>query len=160
MSLLLDFSPRFGWGRILALFLLVSLPLTRLVQAGEKDPVVQLDVPDAPAIISALQQQQFTRQAIQLVESSVFTPATPEMEGSYRKALDGTSLLVTLPLEQQIQTTRGPVAAKEILLVLNRKEAVTALFTIDASGKVAAHPKYSGRICSEITKGIHTAVPR
>lgn len=153
-------SSRFPSLRCLALFFAVFIPTFTSVHAEGKDPVVQLEVPDAPAIISALQQQQFARQAIQLVESSVFTPASAQAETNYRQALEGTFLLVTLPATQQLPTSRGPVMAREILLVLNNKEAVTALFTVDSAGNIATHSKYSGKIGAQITQGIRNTVPR
>jgi len=98
--------------------------------------------------------------AVELVQSSNFNTAAhakildlsvAAIQDQYRRAVAGDCLIVTYDRPLRLRTVGGDVSVVEIVIGFGRSEA-DALFTIDESGRVVSHAKYSGRVAVELRK--------
>ncbi len=65
----------------------------------------------------------------------------------YRQTVAGEYLVITYDSPVVIHTIGGDVTVVEIVVGLNRKDDIpSALFTIDAEGRIVAHEKYAGGV--------------
>ncbi len=73
-----------------------------------------------------------------------------EVQAHYRKEVAGRYLLVSYPTAQSMHTVGGQVRVREIVIGLNRDDYANSLFTIDDTGRIVEHAKFSGVVCTEL----------
>lgn len=132
-------------------------------RASEPAPSVELHLHDRQTTLSAAGKQQLAQEALQLVKSSNFHSGPGDkyhfftltgVQNDYRREVAGKYLLVSFSTARAIKTTGGDVTVSEVVIGLNRNDYASSLFTIDGTGRVVAHTKYSGERCIEIFKTI------
>ena len=130
-------------------------------RASEALPSVELHLQDKQASLTEPAQQQLHQQALQLLETSNFHSGPGDkyhfftlldVESEYRKTVMGKFLVITFPTPQKITTVGGEITVLEIIVGLNGNDYASSLFTIDDSGRVIEHSKYSGTLSIEILK--------
>lgn len=113
---------------------------------------------DQEIALDAERRQQFEEAALGLLRSSNFNSVShqhilqmtiPENQQAYRKMVSGNYLSVTFDAPVEVQTRGGGVETHEIVIGLGEQYA-DALFTIDATGRVVVHGKYSGTLAIEL----------
>ena len=77
-----------------------------------------------------------------------------EVQAHYRKEVSGRYLLVSFPLAQWTHTVGGRIQVSQIVIGLNRDDYASSLFTIDGSGRIVEHAKYSSVVCVELFEAI------
>jgi hypothetical protein len=101
------------------------------------------------------------RLAVEFVQSSNFNTAThprilnlsvAAVQDHYRRAVAGDCLIVTWERPVRFRTVGGDVSLVEIVIGLGRRDYADALFTIDETGRVIEHGKYSGALGIELRK--------
>ncbi len=136
--------------------------LLTLSRAADK-PFVELELRTNPAPVTESEQLALGRQALQLLESSNFHSGVgdkhkifnlPDVQRTYRAMVAGKYLLVSYPTPQTVTTLGGKISVSQIIVGLNREDYASDLFTIDGSGVVVGHAKYSGSLCISILKAI------
>lgn len=146
----------------LALCLLFSGCL-QTIRAGEALPLVELHFRNKQVVLTEPGQQRASRLAMQLLETSNFHSGPgdkyhmftlSDTQRKYRQVVAGKFLLVSFPEPRKVTTIGGEIVVSEIVLGLNRDDYAMGLFTIDATGSVVAHSKYSGVHCVEILKTV------
>ena len=99
--------------------------------------------------------------AVEFVQSSNFNTvaharilklSVATVQDHYRRAVAGDCLIVTYERPVPFRTVGGEVSVVEIVIGLGRGDYADALFTIDESGRVVEHGKYSGLIGIELRK--------
>ena len=80
-----------------------------------------------------------------------------EVQAHYRQEVSGRYLLVSFPMAQWTHTVGGRIQVSQIVIGLNRDDYASSLFTIDASGRIVEHAKYSGVVCVELFEAIRRA---
>ena len=75
---------------------------------------------------------------------------TADVQAHYRKEVSGRYLLVSFPTAQWMHTVGGQIRVSQIVIGLNLEEYASSLFTIDDSGRIVEHAKYSGVACVEL----------
>ena len=102
-------------------------------------------------------------QALQLLRTSNFHSDPGDehhiftlraVQNDYRKTVAGKFLVITFATPQKISTVGGEITVAEIIVGLNRNDYASSLFTVDESGRVIGHAKYSGERCIEILKTV------
>ena len=151
---------------IWALFLAGVLPPAF---AQEDLPAVKLMTPDKPAVLPAEVQSRLRRQLTALLQSSNFHSGPddkqhiftlPEVQQDYRDSvIAGKYLLLIFSSAQKIRTAGGEVTVTEIIVGLRRPNSKNSVFTIDDSGRVIGHAKYSGTIFVELEKTVAEVYP-
>src|SRR5215470_11975412 len=98
--------------------------------------------------------------AVEFVQSSNFNTAAhakilnlsvTAIQDQYRRAVAGDCVIVTYDHAMKLRTVGGEVSLVEIVIGLGREYA-DSLFTIDETGRVVAHGKYSGKVGIELRK--------
>ena len=130
----------------------------------EKASAVQLFVQDRDVVFPEEEQARLRQQIVSLVRSSnfhsgsgdehrVFTSAGVQQD--YRDTVaTGEFLLMTLSSAQKIVTVGGEVTAVEIVVGLRGPSGKSSVFTIDESGTIVAHAKYSGDIYLDLKRTV------
>jgi len=99
--------------------------------------------------------------AVEFVQSSNFNTVThprilnlsvAAIQDHYRRAVAGDCLIVSYERPVRFRTVGGDVSVVEIVIGLGRPDYADGLFTIDESGRVVEHGKYSGAIGIELRK--------
>ena len=151
---------------IWALFLAGILPS---VFAQEDLPAVKLMTQDKQAVLPADVQSRLRRQLTALLQSSNFHSGPddkrsvftfPGVQQDYRDTVAaGKYLLLIFSSAQKISTAGGEVTVTEIIVGLRRPHSKNSVFTIDDSGRVIGHAKYSGTIFVELEKTVAEVSP-
>ncbi len=119
-------------------------------------------------VLSEQAQQALCLQAIQLVETSNFHSdpgdhshifKRPQVQSDYRREVAGKFLLIGFPTPRKIKTIGGEITVSEIVVGLNRDGFASSLFTIDDSGRVIGHAKYSGERCIQLLNAVRQFAP-
>ena len=79
---------------------------------------------------------------------------------AYHKALAGNCVTVTFPLPRLIKTHGNDMVVSRIVVGLNRPDYAEGLFTLDGTGSVAGHGKYSGELCIVLMRTIKNEVAK
>ena len=82
----------------------------------------------------------------------------PEIQARYREVAAGNNLVITYASPVQFHTVGGDLWVFEIVIGLGRPDRVDALFTIDNSGRVVEHEKYSGELAVELRRAAAAAL--
>lgn len=137
--------------------------------AQEDLPTVKLMTQDKQTVLHEDIQSRLRRQLIALLQSSnfhsgpgdknhIFTSAAVQQD--YRNSVAaGQYLLLIFPAAQKIGTVGGEITVTEIVFGLHRPGGRNSLFTIDDSGRVVSHAKYSGALCLEVDKTVAAQSP-
>ena len=142
----------------LAALLLLLAVLTPAVAGASDGVTVGRCVGSQPTGSSA---DELRKLAVEFVQSSNFnTAAHPRIlklsvatiQDHYRRVVAGDCLIVTYDRPVRFRTVGGEVSVVEIVVGLGRPDYADALFTIDESGRVVEHGKYSGLIGIELRK--------
>jgi len=148
---------------LLALCALIRFGSLQLAHSGEITPSVELQIRGQQIVLTEQAQKQLREQALQLVETSNFHSdpgdkyhffTLHDVQSDYRKEVAGKFLLISFPAPMKIQSRGGELMVAEIVVGLNRPDFASSLFTIDETGRIIAHTKYSGERCIEILKVI------
>ena len=132
-------------------------------RADETAPAVELQSRGKHMALSESALKPLFEQALQLVKTSNFHSDPGDehhiftlrgVQSDYRKTVAGKFLVITFTTPQKITTVGGEITVAEIIVGLNRDDCASSLFTIDESGRVIGHAKYSGERCIEILKAI------
>lgn len=153
---------------LLGLLLIASLASA----AGTEEPPpkvaasVVLRYPGTKAL-GADDAQRLEAKALEILHSSNFNSTLPRWEWDeaktnleYGAAVSRNHLLVTFPTPETVETLGGKVVVKEIIIGLNNAQYADSLHTIDESGRIVGHAKYSGMICIELLDLVKALVPR
>lgn len=146
---------------LLALLLGSTAPA---VAAEANSASVQLVVADRKTDFGADDQARLQRQITALLKSSNFHSGAGDryhtftargVQQDYRDAVAaGEYLLMILSAAETIGTAGGEVAVTEVVVGLRRPSGKNAVFTIDESGTITGHAKYSGGIFMELQKTV------
>jgi len=143
----------------LAILLVLLLVATPSAVAGENDGVTVRRCRGGQPTPSAA--EELRKLAVELVQSSNFnTAAHPRIlnqgvaaiHDQYRRVVAGDCVIVTFDRAMRLRTVGGDVSVVEIVIGLGRSDQADALFTIDESGRVVGHGKYSGPVAIELRK--------
>ena len=111
------------------------------------------------------EQQRLIAAAQKVLASSQFNSMNPQWEWDipkvlteYGDAVAGKHLLLYFPQPKRFDTVGGTITAREVLIGLNRQDYASSLHTIDSSGQVVGHAKYSGTLCIELKKLVDAIV--
>jgi hypothetical protein len=157
---------RWATGVISALVLLLGSP----TWAASGDPLgsvaLRLHGHDSAAVTNA---DALRELGAELVKSSSFnTDAHPgilrqtasEIDAHYRQVLAGDCLIITYDRPVGVRTVGGDLSVSKIVIGLAHPEYADALFTLDSTGRVVAHEKYSGRTAVEVRRAVDSAGSR
>jgi hypothetical protein len=138
-----------------ALVLLLVLP----THAAPGEPLgtvaLRLHGRDSTAVANA---DVLRKLGTELLKSSNFnTDAHPgilrqtvsEIDARYRHVLTGDCLTITYDRPVRVRTVGGDVSVSKMIIGLAHPDYADALFTLDSTGRVVAHEKYSGRTAVE-----------
>ena len=126
-------------------------------------PVVKLHLQNKQMILPAPVQQELSRQALQLLETSNFHSDPGDkyhfftrsgVQNDYRKEVAGRFLRISFQTSRRIKTAGGEITVAEIVIGLNRPDYTSSLFTLDDTGRILEHSKYAGERCIELLKSI------
>jgi hypothetical protein len=82
------------------------------------------------------------------------------LQQDYRDAIaTGEYLLMTLSPAQKISTIGGEVTVAEIVVGMRSPGSKNSVFTIDESGTIICHAKYSGEVYMELKKTVAQSRP-
>jgi len=108
-------------------------------------------------------QQQVLTQALQVLQSSNFHSGpgdrlhlfkAADIQSSYRTEVAGRFLVISFPAPRTMATVGGEIVVGKIVIGLNGEQYASSLFTIDESGSVVGHAKYSGVACIELLRTV------
>jgi len=145
----------------LILFALFLNGYLHSARSAEAATTVELQSQGKPIELSESAHKPLHEQALQLVRTSNFHSDPGDeyhiftrraVQSDYRKTVAGKFLVITFATPQKITTVGGEITVAEIVVGLNRDDYASSLFTIDESGRVIGHSKYSGERCIEILK--------
>lgn len=149
-----------------AIFILFALLLNGsiyLAHSAEAVTAVELRSQGKRLELSASADKPLIEQALKLVATSNFHSGPGdkyhfftlhEVQKRYRDTVAGRFLVIVLETPRKIATFGGESTVSEIIIGLNRDDYASSLFTIDDSGRVVGHAKYSGERCIEILKTV------
>lgn len=151
-------------GRHLALAIVL---FARFASAEAMDPqaVIELHWP-GKVLAGEDAQQRVLSKALQVLRSSNFHSGpgddlhlfkVPEVQREYRKEVAGRFLVISFPTARWITTVGGEIMVGEIVIGLNGEQYASSLFTIDESGHIVGHAKYSGTTCVELLQLVRDA---
>ncbi|HTO11859.1 MAG TPA: hypothetical protein VMQ51_09825 [Candidatus Binatia bacterium] len=144
--------------------LVLLLALVTPAVAGAADGVTVRRCTGSPLTGPAA--DELRKLAVEFVQSSNFNTATharilnqsvSATQDQYRRAVAGDCLIVTYDRPVRLRTVGGEVSLVEIVVGLGRADYADGLFTIDESGRVIGHGKYSGSIATELRKAARAA---
>jgi hypothetical protein len=147
---------------LLAAFLGVA-PRVALAQSTVSIPL-NLPDPSGPARAGA---DGIADLAVALVGSSSFNSAAhpdvlkqtvPDVQARYRQVVADTCLVLSYQTPVTIETMGGDVRVFEIVIGLGHTDRADAVFTIDESGRVVAHEKYSGYLAAKLREAADAAI--
>jgi hypothetical protein len=154
-------------GCVLCAILLTSL--LPLAHAEEALPTVRLLAGEKQIGLSEGAQARLRQQITDLLKSSNFHSGPGDkyhvftfsgVQQDYRDTVaTGEYLLMTLSPAQKIVTVGGEVTAAEILVGLRGPSGKNTVFTIDDSGTIISHAKYSGAIYLELKQTVVQSRP-
>ena len=58
--------------------------------------------------------------------------------------------MISFPTLQKLKTSGGEITVVEIVVVLNRDDYASNVFTVDDAGRVIGHSKYAGELSLQI----------
>lgn len=134
------------------------------VHLEEASPTVQLFAQDRLVAFPESAQARLRHQLTSLLKSSnfhsgggdkyrLFTPSGVQQD--YRDtAATGEYLLMIFSPAQKISTVGGEITAAEIVVGLRSPGSKNSVFTIDQSGAIISHAKYSGEVYLELKKTV------
>lgn len=150
-----------------ALCALLFTIILAAVRAEETSPTVRLFDQDEEAALLESAQGRLRYQVTELVKSSNFQSGPgdkrrivtlSDAQQDYRDTVaTGEYLLMVVSPAQKISTAGGDVIAAEVVIGLRGPSGRNTVFTIDASGVVVSHAKYSGEIYLELKKTVAEA---
>jgi hypothetical protein len=95
--------------------------------------------------------------AVEILRSSEFNSSAPmwawdesAIEKQYRQALEGDHFIVTYTPELEMSTGGGKVSVKMLVIGLLGTQYASSLHTVDGSGRIVGHAKYSGDLCIQM----------
>lgn len=148
-------------------YVLCTLLLTGFLAAAygkEALPVVQLFAGDKQVGLPESAQTRLRQQVTDLLKSSNFHSGagdkhhlftSSDVQQDYRDMLAaGEYLLMTLSPAQKIGTVGGEVTAAEVVVGLRGPGGKNTIFTIDESGRIISHAKYSGASYLDLNKTV------
>jgi hypothetical protein len=158
--------------KITIIALLLSLAATPIAhaQAGpaainlEQPSPVRLFVQDRAIAFPEAAQPRLREQLTSLLKSSNFHSGLGDkyrlftssgVHQDYRDAIaTGEYLLMIVSPVQKINTAGGEISVAEIVVGLRSPGAKNSVFTIDESGTIISHAKYSGEMYLELKKTV------
>ncbi len=133
-------------------------------QLDETPPVVRLFLQDKPVQLPDAAQSRVRQQLTGLVKASNFHSGVGDhyhlftssgVQQDYRDAVAaGEYLLMIFSPAQKIETLSGDVSVAEIVVGLRSPNGRNCLFTIDESGTIVSHAKYSAEILLDLKKTV------
>jgi hypothetical protein len=72
------------------------------------------------------------------------------IQHEYRSAISGDHLTVTYSPAAEINTVGGTLAVKELVVGLLGLQYASSVHTVDSSGRIVGHAKYSGVLCIQL----------
>jgi hypothetical protein len=128
---------------------------------------VRLFAGDKPVALRENDQSQIQQQIITLVESSNFHSGRGDkyhiftatgVQQDYRDTVAGGEyVLLLLSPAKKIVTVGGEITAAEVVIGMRGPTGKNTVFTIDETGAVVSHGKYSGVVYLELKKTIGAA---
>ena len=126
---------------------------------GSEPSHVLLRFGDAPELNEGAKQQ-LAEKSLAIIKSSNFNSAThtnilttttvPKVQADYRATIVDRHLVVSFATPQQVDTAGGNTSVYEIVIGLSNSQIAGPIFTVDASGRIISHAKYSGPLCMEL----------
>ena len=82
--------------------------------------------------------------------ANILNQSVPTIQDHYRTTLQGDYILIRYAKPATITTIGGDVVVYDLVICLARPDLASAVFTIDDTGRVVAHEKYSGGLAIEL----------
>ncbi|MEJ1966980.1 MAG: hypothetical protein WDO56_37755 [Gammaproteobacteria bacterium] len=148
--------------KIASVFCVLLLGASLAVAAADTETDVELHWP-GKALTTPAARDDVLQIALRVLQSSNFHSGpddaqrnfrAAEVQAHYRKEVAGRYLLVSYPTVQSMHTVGGQVRVREIVIGLNRDDSANSLFTIDDSGRIVEHARFSGAVCIELLEAI------
>ena len=113
--------------------------------------------------LDAAEQSELRAQALKIIESSNFNSTMEKWADmldlqQYQKVMAGNYLTVTLPLPRLIKTYGNEIVVSKMIIGLGNSGSTMGLFTIDGTGNMAGHGKYSGMLCIKLLETVKRQV--